>query len=231
MEALWKTLAEEDDVRLHQRPVLPRQLAAGVHALEHRRLELRDRHLDSVNRVGSREVPMRGDDLLLAKARQLLQHVDVLRVAPQQPALVREHLEEVVRASRRVLFPRGPKLLGEVVKGVRRILEKIEIKDCLWPRQVVLLQVVVKTCARTAKVGYPSSCGETGTNHAYDISRILVLHVPRQALEVGAGKQGLDIRRLLVRRGGGGAGTSKEAVHKCQQLVIVLTLICQLRCT
>mmetsp|Transcript_122512 Transcript_122512/g.354104 ORF Transcript_122512/g.354104 Transcript_122512/m.354104 type:complete len:207 (+) Transcript_122512:438-1058(+) len=170
---------------------------ASLRALEDGLLELADGHLLPVQGVRSGKVAVCGDDLVRADARQELQGVDVLRVAPEQPALLLQQLHEVVRQGRRVLLPCGPQIPGELVERIRLLAEVLDVENVLRARQVVALQIRIEAGAGRAEVRDAGGCRHPGANHADDVPRVLLPHVPREAVHVGAGERRLRSLPLL----------------------------------
>mmetsp|Transcript_127461 Transcript_127461/g.285077 ORF Transcript_127461/g.285077 Transcript_127461/m.285077 type:complete len:254 (-) Transcript_127461:474-1235(-) len=118
-EAIWKLLSEENDLRLHEIPFSLAERLPTLLTLFHGSLQLSN--IDKLLRLGVDdmclvEVAMGSDELFRGKPGLLLQGIDVLRIAPEEHALIVQHPDEVVRR-RRLEVPR-PHLLGKLVKCV-----------------------------------------------------------------------------------------------------------------
>lgn len=94
--------------------------------------------------------------------RHSFQRVYVLRVAAQQQPLLLQQADEVV-ADGWLELP-GIELLGKGKEGFRMFLEVADLKDGLWVRKVVLLQVCIEASGRGAEVRDTRGRGDSGLN-------------------------------------------------------------------
>ncbi len=83
-------------------------------------------------------------------AGDALESVNVLRVAPQQPPAVGQHLDHVVRGRRRVLARK--QLFREHVERLWVGAKELNVEHGLGRRQVVLGELAVETGARALRV-------------------------------------------------------------------------------
>lgn len=105
------------------------------------------RHLSQNTNATNVSAPSKTTTLLVCcKKRTSLQPVDVLRVHPEQLALLVKQTHKVVCQIRLVVS--WIQFSGQSEEGLWVSMEKFDLKDGLGVGQVVLLQVMVQTTAR-----------------------------------------------------------------------------------